>query len=507
MLALLLLALVAAVLIGSALIRDDDIPILHGEFTRTGPLTADGTRQAILLEDGRVLLVGSGTVQNTGAEFGVAELFDPATDQVTRLADDPIIRTWTPRGTVRLADGRVLRTGGMQTTDPEGGQRPAPTEIFDPAAESIITIGQLVHPRSFHTATLLKDGRVLIAGGEDSIGESDGPTASAELFDPATGSFRAIDPMQRARTDHQATLLDDGRVLLTGGFGPGPVKSAEVFDPASETFEVVGEIRHARIDHSSTLLADGRVLLVGGSGVDEKGHISDEALTSAELFDPATNSFSEAGALTTERSQHAAVLLEDGRVLIAGGYNRDGAPATTELFDPAAGAFVRGADTIDRIGSTTAALLPDGTVLVVGENSRLELFDPTPVGRAAGVPAPREGLAGTVTRIEPPLEERHGHSATLLADGRVLVVGGALSDVSPFDSAEIYDPRTGRWSPTGSLNVARLYHTSTLLPDGRVLITGGQVAVPERDGEQPSRASTAPRPTIRRLGHSRRSAR
>ena len=126
----------------------------------------------------------------------------------------------------------------------------------------------------------------------------------------------------------------------------------------------------------------------------EKGLISDEALTSAELFDPATNSFSEAGALTTERSQHAAVLLEDGRVLIAGGYNRDGAPATTELFDPAGGAFVRGAETIDRIGSTTAALLPDGTVLVVGENSRLELFDPAPVGRAAGSPAPRKGSRG-----------------------------------------------------------------------------------------------------------------
>ena len=231
---------------------------------RTGPLTADGTRQAILLEDGRVLLVGSGTVQNTGAEFGVAELFDLATDQVTRLADDPTIRTWTPRGTVRLADGRVLRTGGMQTTDPEGGQRPH-RRRSSILLQSLSSRSASWSTRVLSTPHAPQGDRVLIAGGEDSIGESDGPTASAELFDPATGSFRAIDPLQRARTDHQATLLDDGRVLLTGGYGPGSVKTAEVFDPASETFEVVGEIRHARIDHSSTLLADGRVLLVGGT--------------------------------------------------------------------------------------------------------------------------------------------------------------------------------------------------------------------------------------------------
>ena len=219
---------------------------------------------------------------------------------------------------------------------------------------------------------------------------------------------------------------------------------------------------------------------------------------------PGDELFSEEGALTTERSQHAAVLLEDRRVLIAGGYNRDGAPATTELFDPAAGAFVRGADTIDRIGSTTAALLPDGTVLVVGENSRLELFDPAPVGRAAGVPAPREGLAGTVTRIEPPLEERHGHSATLLADGRA---GGRRcvercqpvrfgGDLRPADGPLVADGLPERGSP---------YHTSTLLPDGRVLITGGQVAVPERDGGQP-RGHRQRRDLRRRLGP-RRSAR
>ena len=109
-----------------------------------------------------------------------------------------------------------------------------------------------------------------------------------------------------------------------------------------------------------------------------------EALASAELFDPTSGTFSEAGPLVTDRSQHAAVLLPDSSVLIVGGFNRVGAPATTELFDPAGGAFVRGADTIDRIGSTTAALLPDGTVLVVGRTPGLELFDPR---RSA---APRE---------------------------------------------------------------------------------------------------------------------
>jgi hypothetical protein len=479
---LLLLALAAALIVGSALLRED-LPIVHGQFTRLGPLTTEGTRQAIPLSDGRVLLVGTGSEPSTGAEFGVAEIFDPATGRLQRLEEAPVIRRWAGRGAVLLSDGRVLLTGGTEFDADGGNDRPAPAEIIDPSSGSITIVGQMVHPRYGHTATLLEDGRVLLAGGDvgGNITEQNPP---AELFDPQSGTFRAIDPLQHARLYHVATRLYDGRVLLSGGLdGTTYVTEAEAFDPASETFDVVGSMSHSRVDHSATLLDDGRVLLVGGNALDDRGFISDDALASAELFDPATGAFSEIDGLTTERSQHAAVLLSDKRVLIAGGYNTDGAPSTTELFDPGTGRFVRGADTLDRLGGpTTAALLPDGQVFVIGDGGRPELFDPSTVGRASPTPGPRNGdLAGTVTAIDGPAVERYGHTATLLRDGRVLVVGGNIDD-RPIDSAELYDPRSGRWSATGSLNEPRAWHRATLLDDGRVLVAGGREFEPPDEG-------------------------
>ena len=480
-LALLLLALAGAVIIARALIHDP-LPTVQGEFMLVGPPAREETRQAVPLEDGRVLLFGVGTVQTTGADFGFVDIFDPARGVVARLDDHPVVRRWGPQGIVRLADGRVLATGGWQF-DNEGSESDAPAEIIDPESGEITTVGHLVFPRTFHTATLLQDGRVLIAGGGgDDLTKENPP---AELFDPATGSFRAIAPLHHNRVYHRATLLEDGRVLITGGYGAElHLTEAEIYDPATESFEVV-ESPHSRIDHTATLLDDGRVLLVGGTTIGADELVSAGPLASADLFDPRTGSFSETGKLRTERSQHAAVLLEDGRVLIVGGSNGLGEPSTTELYDPAIGSFVRGADTLDRLGPTTAVALPDGHIVVVGERDRLELFDPAPVGRAAPTPGSRGDLAGTVTPIESPAVERYGHTATLLADGRVLVVAGAETDEgTPLDTAELYDPHTGHWSATRSLHKARAYHTAALLTDGRVLVVGGQVPVTEPDGSR-----------------------
>jgi hypothetical protein len=478
----LLLSLAAAVIIGSALQREPPLPIVQGRFTFAAPLTADGMREAVVLSDGRVLLVGSRTQPNSGDEIGIAEIFDPETGSVTRLDGAPSPRNWTLSAVVRLLDGRVLVVGGEQFDTQ--GQRPAPAETVDPATGAVTQVGPMVHQRYGHTATVMNDGRVLVAGGDASIGANPGPNPPAEVFDPTTGSFDTVGPLQHARMYHQGTLLEDGRVLLTGGYGPGDVLPAEVFDPATGTFSVVGELRQGRVHHSSTLLADGRVLLVGGSALDDRGIISDDAAASAELFDPATGRFAEAGGLTTERSQHEAVLLKDGRVLIAGGYNRNGSPSSTELFDPGTSQFVRGADALDRFGQATGALLPDGRVYILGEGGPPELFDPSTTSRVEPTPAPRADLAGALTAIDGPAMERFGHTATLLADGRVLVTGGTLDDRTVFDTAELYDPATGRWSATGSLNEARARHVATLLDDGRVLIAGGRkFEPPEQGGE------------------------
>jgi hypothetical protein len=485
----LLLALAAAVLVGSALQREPRLPIVQGEFTRVGPPTQDGRRQAIPLLDGRVLLVGVSQPPNTNTEVGVVHVFDPATNDVSRLEDRPVVRSWAGQGLVRLADGRVLVTGGQEIASDGSFERPAPTEVIDPVSGSIATVGPMVHSRYGHTATLLSDGRVLIVGGDVSIGPNPASNASTELFDPSTGSFSETGSLNHARMYHRATLLADGRVLITGGVEAGSnTLAAELFDPANESFTSVGSLHAGRTDHSATLLADGRVLVAGGNGLDAAGFVADDAIATAEVFDPQTGQFTDSSPLTTERSQHAALLLEDGRVLIAGGFNFDGEPRTSELFDPATGTFERGASTLDPLGSTTAAALPDGQVLVVGESDPLELFDPSASGPIAPTPAPRNDLAGAVTAASPPAIARFGHTATRLPDGRVLVAGGTedpwLPFVAPgvFDSAELYDPRTGSWSPTGALNQARMYHTATLLHDGRVLITGGQVPVPGSDG-------------------------
>ena len=195
------------------------------------------------LDDGRALLIGSSTVPSTGAEFGIAEIYDPATGRIERLAGQPILRSWIGQGVVRLADGRVLVTGGDAVTpEEEGEDEPAATEIIDPATGSITTVGEMVHPRYGHTATLLQDGRVLIVGGDIGGGIMQ-RNVPAEIFDPGSGTFREIDPPTHHRLYHRATLLVDGRVLLTGGLGDGFITQAEVFDPATETFTVVGDMK------------------------------------------------------------------------------------------------------------------------------------------------------------------------------------------------------------------------------------------------------------------------
>jgi hypothetical protein len=259
------------------------------------------------------------------------------------------------------------------------------------------------------TATLLSDGRVLITGGMT----GGGAVASAELYDPKTGTFSATGSMATSRYGHTATLLSDGRVLIAGGWnGGGNVASAELYDPKSGIFSSTGSMATARYGHTATLLSDGRVLIAGG--VNRYGGYA----SSVELYDPKTGAFNSTGSMATARYGHTATLLSDGRVLIAGGVNRYGGYASSvELYDPKTGAF-------SATGSMTTA--------------------------------------------------RYGHTATLLSDGRVLIAGGVSGSGDAVASAEVYDPKTGAFNSTGSMATDRYDHTATLLSDGRALITGGK---------------------------------
>jgi hypothetical protein len=319
-----------------------------------------------------------------------------------------------------------------------------------------------------HTATLLSDGKVLLAGGEGSAGY----LSSAELFDPISGTFVTTGSMGAPRVYHTANLLPNGKVLMAGGWNSEPISyadcTAELYDPATGTFGPFIDMTHCPHSlHTAILLppASDIVLIMGWAFCPETGGGSLEAY----YIDLGSFSFyGEDYRMETERWGHTATLLPDGRVLVAGG-NRAG--DSVYYYEPIASAelwrsnevhafSVTGSMSIARIGHT-ATLLPDGKVLVVGGGSpyySAELYDPS-MGAFS--------LTGSL------FDGRMGyHTATLLPNGKVLIAGGYISEV-PGNSAELYDPTTGTFSATGSMKMARAEHTATLLPDGRVFIVGG----------------------------------
>ena len=346
-----------------------------------------------------------------------------------------------------LLDGRVLVAGGY--TDIETALSSA--ELYDPASSRFSPTGSLAAARGEHTATRLADGRVLITGGGPAswVSPVGRYLASAELYDPATGTFSPTGSMSSTREDQTATLLSDGRVLIAGGDDAGShaVASAELYDPTTGTFSPTGPMTTARGFHTATLLEDGRVLMVGG---DNAAWSSGPFLASAELYDPTTGTFTATGSLAVGRQYHTATRLSDGRVLITGGGGGDGGTSlgSAEIYDPTTGTFTAtGSMTAGRIYQT-ATLLADGRVLIAGglPNGRDYAANPQFLASAEVFDA----ATGTFATTGSMADSRTYQGATLLADGRVLITGGVTAGASTsLTSAEIYDPVTGTFSPAG----------------------------------------------------------
>jgi hypothetical protein len=355
---------------------------------------------------------------------------------------------------------------------------PSPASTPTLTTGRFVSAGSLVEGRAWHSALALPDGRVLLVGGEGSHAAHGGNGLdSIEVWDPIGGDSVASGEMQRATYGDQYVgphlfQMTDGRSLLvpTGCVcGPAPASTpAQVWDQVSgaKPLEAL-EVR--RVAYTATQLADGRILIAGGV----PGLIGD-ALASAEIWDPVAGTVEPTGAMSVARADAAATLLPDGRVLIVGGATRSDSTSfvtpvsEAEIWDPASGTFSTAfTHEFGPGGSPGGDLalftvtLRDGRVLVLNHEGA-HVWDPTTNTLSA---------AGTYR------DARHEFSATLLADGRVLVSGGSQElpgdGRSSIASTEIWDPSTLGFEPGPDLTEARAGHTATLLPDGRVLIVGG----------------------------------
>jgi hypothetical protein len=327
-----------------------------------------------------------------------------------------------------------------------------------------IPTGNMTVPRIAHTATLLLNGKVLITGGWDPTRQGvQVGLASAELFDPGTGTFTQTGNMTVPRIFHTATLLPDGRVFIAGGGRSGaslniPELTAEVYDPSTGAFTETGRMITAQFAHSATLLNNETILISAGRRYLSSDFCEDFG-ADPELYDPITATFTATGDYADKNyclGGAPVTLLPNGKVLVA-------VQSTAELYDPDTGAFSLTGQNLGAAGLRTSTLLRNGKVLLTGGADYLgyyanaQVYDPS---------------TGTFTATGNMTRPRSQHTATLLGDGTVLIAGSQLSP-GVTASAELYDPATGTFTATADMTSPRFWHTATLLMDGRILLAGG----------------------------------
>src|SRR5579885_937675 len=467
-------------------------PTAQAWSTTASMSTPRVSHTATLLNNGKVLVAGGCTAPSQCTALASVEIYDPSS------------QTWSPAGSLnvgryshtatRLADGRVLVSGGISVCNSLVCNPLASAEIYDPATNRWTITSAMSAARVGHASALLNTGQVLVAGGCSQPGLPC-PVLGAELFNPSTGAWSPAAAMLSPRTSATATAMLSGQVLLAGGLdGQGFfILNAERYNPSTAAWVPSGGLTAGRFQHTATLLGNGMLLVAGG------------ATASAEVYSPAKVTWTATGTMTAARSNHAAALLSTGDVLVAGGMDTaDNVLSSAELYHPGSSpqmitvtnngtaALVIGAVAVSGVpGEFQACNCPNPNVPPGGSCAISVVFSPVAARQRSATLSIQDNAPNTPQTV--PLSgtgfisgphfwaptgtmslARQSHTVTSLANQKVLVAGGASQS-----GTELYDPGSGTFSPTGPLNVARSGHTATRLLSGKVLVAGGGTASAE----------------------------
>lgn len=394
---------------------------------------------------------------------------------------DIISRTWSfgdGSSSTELNPSRTYVNAGdytvSLTVSGPGGDDTATKTSYISVSAGVQTVwtntDSLDGARGLHSATLLKNGQILVAGGRNASSQ----LASAELYDPATGQWSSTGSLNVARSFHSATLLLNGMVLVAGGAdGSGALlDSSELYDPSSGVWSIqpsgspIGKLNVARAAHSATLLVNGQVLVAGGRAANLT------TIASAELYDPATGQWSSTGSLASARDGHGAALLSSGEVMVAGGAQDDPereSLATVELYNPATGFWSSTDDLSIPRAQLSLTLLPNQKVLAAGGEIRIS----GTVIDASSITELYDPASGQWSEKQPMNRARSDHQALLLPNGEVLVISGLGLSGTTITGSERYNWQNDTWKIASDLNTSRRRFTATPLLTGQVLVAGG----------------------------------